>query len=235
LRKEMRTMEIAVIDWRKVLPWLVFSFFVSILFVFPGRLVRGESGPPQEVEVRDYQGARLGSIDDFRENSIEGVQRIDPEAYRLVVDGLVAEPQAFTYAEIKEQTHSAKVVTIHCVEGWSVKVLWEGIPLALLFEKARPSPEANTVVFYAQDGYSTSLPLQEVLDRDLLLADRMNGLTLPAERGFPFQLVAEDKWGYKWIKWVTRIELSSDSGYRGYWESRGYSNSGDLSGPRFGP
>jgi DMSO/TMAO reductase YedYZ molybdopterin-dependent catalytic subunit len=40
--------------------------------------------------------------------------------------------------------------------------------------------------------------------------------------------VAEGKWGYKWIKWVTEIELSDDESYRGFWESRGYSNKGDL-------
>jgi DMSO/TMAO reductase YedYZ molybdopterin-dependent catalytic subunit len=56
----------------------------------------------------------------------------------------------------------------------------------------------------------------------------MNNVTLPAERGFPFQLVAESKWGYKWIKWVTEIELSDNLNYKGYWESRGYSNGGNL-------
>jgi DMSO/TMAO reductase YedYZ molybdopterin-dependent catalytic subunit len=56
----------------------------------------------------------------------------------------------------------------------------------------------------------------------------MNNITLPAERGFPFQLVAESKWGYKWIKWVTEIELSDNLNYKGYWESRGYSNNGNL-------
>ena len=55
----------------------------------------------------------------------------------------------------------------------------------------------------------------------------MNGLELPANRGFPFQLVAESKWGYKWIRWITSIELSDEEFY-GYWESQGYSNSGDL-------
>ncbi|NLI95448.1 MAG: oxidoreductase, partial [Synergistaceae bacterium] len=42
------------------------------------------------------------------------------------------------------------------------------------------------------------------------------------------------KWGYKWIRWVTRIELSDNEAYRGYWEKRGYSNKGDTSGPMFG-
>ncbi len=44
-------------------------------------------------------------------------------------------------------------------------------------------------------------------------------------------LVAESKWGYKWIKWIDKIEFSSSSTYQGYWESRGYSNSGDLNKP----
>jgi len=61
-----------------------------------------------------------------------------------------------------------------------------------------------------------------------MIAHRVNGATLPPERGFPFQLVAESKWGYKWIKWITRIELSQDANYRGFWESRGYSNDADL-------
>jgi DMSO/TMAO reductase YedYZ molybdopterin-dependent catalytic subunit len=54
-------------------------------------------------------------------------------------------------------------------------------------------------------------------------------VTLPPERGSPFQLVAEGKWGHKWAKWITRIELSNGTNLRGYWESRGYSNDGDLS------
>jgi DMSO/TMAO reductase YedYZ molybdopterin-dependent catalytic subunit len=63
----------------------------------------------------------------------------------------------------------------------------------------------------------------------------MNNVTIPPERGFPFQLVAESKWGYKWIKWVSEVELTDDAGFKGYWESRGYSNNGDLDKPMYGP
>jgi DMSO/TMAO reductase YedYZ molybdopterin-dependent catalytic subunit len=66
------------------------------------------------------------------------------------------------------------------------------------------------------------------LENDIIVAYRMNDIILPQERGFPFQLVAESKWGYKWIKWITEIEFSDDTDYQGYWESRGFSNSGDL-------
>jgi DMSO/TMAO reductase YedYZ molybdopterin-dependent catalytic subunit len=80
------------------------------------------------------------------------------------------------------------------------------------------------VIFYAYDGYSTSLPLNYILEKDILIAYKMNGLTLPPERGFPFELVAESKYGYKWVKWITAIELSDNVNYKGYWESRGFSN-----------
>ena len=188
----------------------------------------------EEVEIREYQGERLGSVEDFRENSIKGVQYVDEATYTLLLDGLVEEPVSWSHAELGEMEHLAKLVTIHCVEGWSVKALWEGIPLAHLLEQAQPQEEANTAIFHAADGYTTSLPLDFILERNLIIADRINGIVLPPENGFPFELVAEDKWGYKWIKWIVRIELSNDPSYRGFWESRGYSNEGDADGPKFG-
>ena len=62
----------------------------------------------------------------------------------------------------------------------------------------------------------------------------MNNVTLPPERGYPFQLVAESKWGYKWIKWITSIELSDNREYLGYWERQGYSNYGGIEEAFFG-
>jgi len=196
--------------------------------------VAAEEGIVQEVEIREYQGERLGSVDGFRENSIKGVQEIDPTAYRLAIDGLVSHPASLTLSQLQTMSRVQKIVTIYCVEGWSVRALWEGIPLVALFEQVSPAAEAHTVIFHAADGYTTSVSLEFILDRDLIIADRINGITLPLENGFPFQLVAEDKWGYKWIKWITRIELSDDPTYRGFWEQRGYSNKGDVDGPMFG-
>jgi len=100
----------------------------------------------------------------------------------------------------------------------------EGFLLEDLLEESGISPEAQVAIFRAYDGYSTSLQLDYLLENDILLGYKMNGLVLPAERGFPLQLVAESRYGYKWIKWITEIELSNDVNYRGYWESRGYPN-----------
>jgi DMSO/TMAO reductase YedYZ molybdopterin-dependent catalytic subunit len=181
------------------------------------------------VEVRNYQGEKLSSITDFRENSIKGPQHVNISNYRLEITGLVTTPLSLTYDEVTGLPGYQKVITLHCVEGWDATVLWEGVKVNDLIRNAGASPDANTVIFYAYDGYSTSLPLDYVEKYDILLAYGMNNVTLPEDRGYPFQLVAEDKWGYKWIKWVTKIELSNDPSYRGYWEQRGYSIGGDTS------
>lgn len=181
-----------------------------------------------KIEVTDYEGKDLSSVTDFRENSIKGPQYIDIDAYTLTIDGLVEQPVALSYDEVLDNQKYTKVVTLHCVEGWSVDILWEGILLADLFEAVDVQETADTVIFHSEDGYSTALPLQTIMDRQLMLAYKMNGVVLPPERGFPFQLVAEDKLGYKWIKWITRIELSDDADYEGYWEQRGFDNEADV-------
>jgi DMSO/TMAO reductase YedYZ molybdopterin-dependent catalytic subunit len=191
-----------------------------------------ESGGVEElegVEVREYKGENLSSINAFRENSIKGPQYVDIETYELEITGLVANPTSYKYDEVVgDNENFKKVVRLNCVEGWAVNLLWEGVLVRDVLEEAAPLPEANTIIFHAHDGYTTSFPLEYVEMFDILMAYKMNEVTLPPERGYPFQLVAESKWGYKWIKWITKIELSDDEDYRGYWESRGYSDSGDL-------
>jgi len=181
------------------------------------------------VEVRQYEGQDLSSVSDFRENSIKGPQYVDGENYELKISGLVENPSAYSYDDVINDHQSyKKVVTLDCVEGWSATILWEGVLVKEMLQAARPQPAADTVIFHAYDGYTTSFPLEYLMNNDILMAYKMNDVTLPPERGFPFQLVAEDKWGYKWIKWITEIELSDDPEYKGYWEKRGYSNTGDL-------
>ncbi len=210
--------------------------FVLVLLVatFSFSGIAEEDSEPEEVEVRNYEGAKLGSVDDFRENSIKGVQEIDVEEYRLNITGMVSEERAFTYEELQKMDHVKKVVTLHCVENWSVKALWKGIPLKNIFQKMDIDPEVNTVIFHAADGYSTSLSMSHIVNNNIIIADHLNGLQLPPEQGFPFQLVAEQKWGYKWARWITEIELSANEDFKGFWESRGYSDEGNVDEPRFG-
>jgi len=188
--------------------------------------------PPRMLypeEIREYEGQNLSSISDFRENSIGGPQYVNESTYNLTITGLVNDTVEYTYSDVLNGFQKyQKVTTLHCIEGWSVKILWEGFLLKDLLNETGIKPEATIVIFYAYDGYSTSLPLDYILENDILIAYKMNDLTLPPERGFPFQLVAESKYGYKWIKWITSIELSDNEDFRGFWESRGFSNSADV-------
>jgi len=184
-----------------------------------------------EVEVREYQGERLGSVRDFRENSIKGVQYVNISTYNLKIDGLVNSPKSYSYEEVLSKPAYSKVVLIDCVEGWRVNALWKGVLLSDLFKDAGVNETANTVKFYSVDGYTTTLPLSYIRDKNIILAYQINNITLPPQQGFPFIVVAESKWGYKWARWVNRIELTDNPDEEGFWEQRGYNQQGDVSGP----
>lgn len=232
-------MEVCKIKMKKT---LLVTAIVTAAFV--ASLGSGCAAPPPEldaaeelpeVEIREYQGEDLSSIDDFRENSIAGPQYVDISRYVLTVHGLVENEKSYSYDDVVEK-HDAykKVVTLDCVEGWGVKLLWEGILVKDILDEVGVLPEAKVVIFRSVDNYSTSFLLDYIYDNDIIMAHRMNEVVLPPERGYPFQVVAESKWGYKWIKWVNEIELSDDESYEGFWEQRGYSNTGDRDESSFG-
>jgi DMSO/TMAO reductase YedYZ molybdopterin-dependent catalytic subunit len=219
-----------------------FLILMALLFVLGG-CGRSDSNPEavqtdamsaaterryREGEVREYDGARLDPAVSLNNNAIDGVQEVDISDYRLEVTGLVENPLQLQYDEVRDMTPYERKITLYCVTGWDATILWKGVRLVDVIDPAEPKPEAVTVIFHAVDGYTTSLPLQTVRDKDLILAYGANGLDLPPEMGYPFIVVAEDKLGYKWARWVNGIELSGDPDYKGYWEERGYSNEADL-------
>jgi DMSO/TMAO reductase YedYZ molybdopterin-dependent catalytic subunit len=186
--------------------------------------------PPGEVEATEFMGTKLTPISQQRNNALAGTQVISNETYRLVVDGLVDNPLDLNYTDLLAYPQVSKLVDLVCVEGWRFTAKWTGPALNSIFADAGVKPEAKIAIFYSADdpvGY-TSLDLSYVQGKNIIIALKDNDITLPPDRGFPFQVVAEGKWGYKWAKWVTRIELSADTSFRGYWESRGYSNDGNI-------
>lgn len=179
-------------------------------------------------EMKEYQGVRLNPAIGPRDNSIKGVQQVDTNGFILTIDGLVDQPQSLSYEDILAKPSENRLTTLFCVEGWEATIYWQGVLLGDLIDLAGAQPTANTVIFHSVDGYTTSLSLQDIRDDRLILAYQANGLPLPAEMGYPFIFVAEEKWGYKWARWINRIELSGDSDFQGYWESAGYAVEGNL-------
>jgi DMSO/TMAO reductase YedYZ molybdopterin-dependent catalytic subunit len=178
-------------------------------------------------EIRVYQGRKLHPFHRSYDNSIRGPQKVDKNKLRFRIDGLVAAPLTLTYDQVLKLPRARRVVKMPCVEGWHEILLYDGIRLVKLIEAAKPKPGIKTVIFRAADGYTSSLPYEYVKKNDLLLGFMINGLVLDKNRGFPFQVVAPGKLGYKWVKWVVGITLT-DKPYRGYWERRGYSNQADA-------
>ena len=195
----------------------------------------GNSPVPGEVETAEFLGTALTPISQQRNNALSGTKHIDKNTYVLTVDGLVDNPLKLTYDDLLALPQISKLMPLNCVEGWGFTAKWTGPSLKDICEMAKVQSGANIAIFYTVDdpgGYS-SLDLNYINERNIILGMKLNDITLPDERGFPFQVVAESKYGYKWSKWITRIELSDNTSFRGYWEGYGYNNNADVGGPAF--
>lgn len=101
----------------------------------------------------------------------------------------------------------------HCVTTWTRRGLeWGGIRFSDFYQQivvplAAPHPEASFVVLHGQDGARASLPLDDLLAPDVLLADRLDGQPLSIAHGAPLRLVAPAHYGYKSVKYINRIEF----------------------------
>ena len=191
----------------------------------------------EEVEAIEFQGVKLTPISQQGNNALAGTQNIDRQTYKLTIDGLVENPLTLTYEQLLAYPQESWLTKFNCVEGWNFTAKWTGPQINSILNDARVKPEAKIIIFYTKDvpeGYS-SLDLDYIRDNNILLALKLNDVTLPPERGFPFQVAAKSKFGYKWAKWVVRMELSSDLNFRGYWETAGYNNNADENGPAFEP
>jgi len=149
--------------------------------------------------------------------------RIDPAAYRLRVDGLVRRPVSLTLADLRTLPAAAQVSDFHCVTGWSVEdVRWTGVRLRDVLAGASPLPSAGALSFVsAERPYVDSLTLDQALLPDVMLAWAMDGRPLARPHGAPLRLVVPSMYGYKSVKWVTRIVVTREP-VVGYWEERGY-------------
>lgn len=145
---------------------------------------------------------------------------------QLIITGLVANPLNLSRTEIAAMPKSTVNAAIICVDFPGNIVAqgnWAGVKLQTLLETAKPLAEAIKIAFYADDGYSTDLPVEIAMREDVIVAYEKDGEALNALR-----LVVPGKWGYKWISHLSRIELV-DYDFLGFWESRGYSDEADIS------
>jgi DMSO/TMAO reductase YedYZ molybdopterin-dependent catalytic subunit len=147
----------------------------------------------------------------------------DPSTWRLEIGGLVERPRTLTYDQLQALPQVHQVSTFHCVTGWTVKdVHWSGVRFQQLFELVRPLPRATAVRFVSMERpYEDSLTLEQLRLPDALLATRLGGSPLSRPHGAPARVILPEMYGYKGVKWLTRMELVAKQP-RGYWEQHGY-------------
>jgi len=155
------------------------------------------------------------------------VPRFDSRMWDFVVDGLVANPVRLNYDAFLRLPKVVVVSDFHCVTGWSrLDNRWEGVAFKAVADLVKPLKEARFVTVVCEGDYTTSLPIEDVLEPDVLLAYGFEGEPLEPEHGGPLRLVVPKKYAYKSAKWVRKLRFTKDQEL-GYWEQRGYSNTAD--------
>jgi len=115
---------------------------------------------------------------------------------------------------------------IHCVTHWSkLGTTWRGVPVPTLLEAAGVDDLPYALVT-SYGGYTTNVPLEDLVDRDAMVAVEFEGEPLRPEHGGPVRLLVPHLYFWKSAKWLTRIELL-DYDHPGFWEVAGYHNHGD--------
>lgn len=154
-----------------------------------------------------------------------------PADYRLRVEGLVQRPLSLTVADLHALPATRLTRDFQCVTGWEVTdVHWVGVRLLDLAERAGAHPAASAFRFTSFDGvYTESLTVDQARQTGALVAYSMLGAPVTREHGGPVRLYVPDMFGYKSIKWLSRIELVTHA-EPGYWEQNGYPVNAWISG-----
>lgn len=198
---------------------------VVMLFAVSGMIEAAGAQATRDFEVPEVKLTDLSSLPD---NSIKGPQYIDIGLYRLKVYGNVSQEISYSYEDIIRKGGIERYSVLYCVEGWDASVLWVGTRIMDLISTAGIKDGSEVVIFHSSDGYTTSLPISEIKAKEMIVAYRANNAVLPIKLGFPLIVVAEDKLGYKWARWVIGMEISTDSKYLGYWEEIGFPNDAEV-------
>ena len=152
---------------------------------------------------------------------------IGTSEWRLRVFGLVENELDLDWAAYKALPQITDISDFHCVTRWSqLDMDWQGVRARDVLALAMPLSNAKFVTLHGYDGYTTNLPLEAILDDDVLIAHSVLGQTLTKDHGGPVRMVVPKRYAWKGAKWLKAIELHEHN-RRGFWEVRGYHNEAD--------
>src|SRR3954469_10945619 len=175
--------------------------------------------PPGQYSTDRFPVLHVGDVPSYS---------ADLSDWSLAVTGLVGTPRSFSWEEIRALPVTRIVADIHCVTKWSkFDTEWEGVSVSdLLAAAGGPDSRATHVLEHAERGYTTNVPLEDVLDGQAIVAWSFDGAPLEPEHGGPLRMVVPKLYFWKSAKWLRGIELL-DRERLGFWEENGYHAYGD--------
>lgn len=197
-------------DWKKLI-----AAKVALAKRGSKRSAQGVDGrvPPGQTLVHNFPVLDLG----IRPN-------VNTANWTLSIYGLVDMPLELDWLAFRSLPQITETSDFHCVTRWSqLDMVWEGVLARDLLMQAGPLPAAKFVTLHGYDGYTTNLPLEALLDDDVVVAHHVNGEALTAEHGGPVRIVVPKRYAWKGAKWLKGIELHAHD-RPGFWEVRGYHN-----------
>ncbi|MGI0520090.1 molybdopterin-dependent oxidoreductase [Microbacterium maritypicum] len=184
-----------------------------------------------ELDIPGLSKLFTPNKDFYRVDTALTVPSIDPDTWRLVIDGMVDQRVEMSFQDILDMGLDEYAITLTCVSNEVGGELvgnakWLGVPLRDVLKKAGVKSGADMVLSRSVDGYTASTPLSALIDDDLdaILAVGMNGEPLPLEHGFPVRMVVPGLYGYvSATKWLTELKVTTFAQDEAYWTPRGYS------------
>lgn len=152
---------------------------------------------------------------------------VNTSNWSLRVFGLVEKELNLKWQDFLQSPQTKDISDFHCVTRWSqLDMEWDGVSARALLMQASPLHNARHVALHGFDGYTTNLPLEALLDDDVIIAHSVFGEPLTVEHGGPVRIIVPKRYAWKGAKWLKAIELH-EYDKPGFWEVRGYHNEGD--------
>ena len=180
--------------------------------------------PPGQYRSKDFPVLHVGEVPDWR----------DLTGWDLRVTGAVERPYSLSFDELRAMPSTTITRDIHCVTKWSVfDQTWTGVPVADLLDRAGVRPGATHVMEWGDGGYTTNVPLADLLE-DGIVAYELEGRPIPPEHGYPARIVLPRLYFWKSAKWLRCLEVL-EGDRPGFWERNGYHMRGEpFAEERFG-
>jgi DMSO/TMAO reductase YedYZ molybdopterin-dependent catalytic subunit len=174
--------------------------------------------PPGQYFTDRFPVLHVGDVPKYR----------DLATYDVFVKGAVERELSFTLEQLKARTSLTVETDIHCVTKWSkFDTHWTGVSIADLLREAGLDADASHIMFHCEHGYTTNLPLADVLEPNIaLLAYEFEGEPLEPDHGFPLRSFVPHLYLWKSAKWIRGIEVLTND-QPGFWERNGYHMYGD--------